>query len=142
MKSLLLAITFAISSVAMASTPATVAVNDFLPNGEYTGLSGSSKCSVKITSTDSAVSIFVANINDSLGFTMVDSSTNYSVNDINGKISASQKLNAPYYLQGASQVLSISGKNDQSLVMFSISIIAMDHRGEDMSTSATCTITK
>ena len=103
----------------------------FLFTTEIT-LASDTKCTVKIISTDSAVSIFVANINDSLGFTVVDSSTNYNVNEVNGKISASQKLNAPYYLQGASQVLSISAKNDQSQVMFSISIIAMDHRGEDI----------
>lgn len=139
MKSLLLAMTFSLSTAVFATTPATIAVNDFLPNGEY---SGAAACTVKIISNDSAVSIFVSNKNNSLGFTIVDSSTNYNVNDETGKISASQKINAPYYLNGASQVLSISSKNDNSQVVFSISLIAMDHKGEDMSKYATCTITK
>lgn len=142
MKSLLLAMTFALSSAAFASTPATVAVENFLANGEYTGLNGSEKCSVKIVTADTAVSVFITNKKNSIGFTVVDSSYDYNVNSVTGELSATQKLNAPHYLQGASKVLNIARNDDNTEVSFFISTIAMDHRGNDMSTYATCTIAR
>ena len=140
MKSLLLAITLAFSASAIASTPASVAVSNLLSNGEHSGSVGSQKCSVKIIATDSAVSIFIKEKNESTGFTIVNSSTNYSVNDVTRKISATQQLNSPHYLQGASQVLSIVSNNDQSEIVFFIDTYGINHKGQEMSKFATCII--
>ena len=140
MKSLLLALTLAFSGSAIASTPATVAVNNLLSNGKYAGGVGSDKCTVQIVANDSAVSIIIKDKYDSTGFTIVNSSSNYSVNDVTGKISATQKLNAPHYLQGASQVLSIVSNNDRSEIVFFITTYALNHKGEEMSKYATCII--
>ena len=140
MKSLLLALTFVFSATAFASTPASVLVNNLIPNGEYRGMNGTKECAVKIVATENAVSIFIANKNDSQGFTIVNSANNYSINNATGKISATQRLNAPHYVQGAAQVLTINNKNTE--ISFSIALIAMNHRGADMSTYTTCSIKK
>lgn len=142
MKSLLLAMTFALSTAAIASTPATVAVENFLANGEYTGSNGSEKCTVKIISTEEAVSVIVVNKKNTLGFTVANASSNYNVDSVTGELSAIQKLNAPHYMQGASKVLNITRSDDNSEVSIFISTIAMNHRGVDMSAYTTCTITR
>ena len=140
MKSLLLAITFAFSASAIASTPASVAVGHLLSNGKYTGSVGSQKCLVQIVANDSAVSILIKDKYDSTGFIIVNSSSNYSVNDVTREIKATQKLNVPHYLQGATQVLSIVSNHDKSEIIFFITTYAKNLKGEELSTYATCII--
>jgi hypothetical protein len=141
MKSLLLAATIALSASAFASTPATVAVTSLLAPGEYYGTNGTEKCSVKILASNNSVAVFLSTKKSSAGFTIVDSSTNYSVNEVTGEISATEKLKAPHYLQGAAKVLTIA-TNDNDEVEFYISTIAMNHKGDDMSTYVTCNIAR
>lgn len=141
MKSLLLAMTFALSASAFAATPATTAVTSLLANGEYYGTNGTEKCSVKVAATADAVSVFITTKKNTVGFTVVDSASNYSVNEVTGEVSATQKLTAPHYLQGAAKVLNISTNNNDE-VEFYISTIATNHRGDDLSTYATCNVAK
>lgn len=141
MKSLLLAMSFALSASVMAATPATTAVNALLASGEYYGTNGVEKCSVKVVQAAGAVSVFISTKKNSVGFTVVDSSSNYSVNEATGELSATQKLTAPHYLQGAAKVLNIT-TNDNDEVEVYISTIATNHRGDDLSTYATCNVAK
>lgn len=141
MKSLLLAMTFALSASAMAATPATTAVTALLANGEYYGTNGSEKCSVKVVTANDAVSVFISTKKNSVGVTVVDSSSAYSVNEVTGEVSATQKLTSPHYLQGAAKVLNMT-TNDNDEVEVYISTIATNHRGDDLSSYATCNVAK
>lgn len=141
MKSLLLAATIAFSTSAFASTPATTAVTNLLAAGEYYGTNGVEKCSVKILANNNSVAVFISTKKSSAGFTIVDSATNYSVNEVTGEVSATEKLKSPHYLQGAAKVLNIV-TNDNDEVEFYISTIATNHKGDDLSSYATCNIAK
>lgn len=141
MKSLLVAVTIALSASAFASTPATTAVTSLLAAGEYYGTNGVEKCSVKILTNNNSVAVFINTKKSSAGFTIVDSATNYSVNEVTGEISATEKLKSPHYLQGAAKVLNIV-TNDNDEVEFYISTIAMNHKGDDMSSYATCNVAR
>lgn len=141
MKSLLLALTFALSATAFASTPATTAVTALLASGEYYGNNGTEKCSVKVVTANDAVSVFITTKKNSVGFTVVNSTSNYSVNETTGEVSATQKLTSPHYLQGAAKVLNMT-TNDNDEVEVYISTIATNHKGDDLSSYATCNVAK
>lgn len=142
MKSLLLAVTITFSASVFASTPATTAVTSLLAAGEYYGTNGVEKCSVKILANNNSVAVFINTKKSSAGFTIVDSATNYSVNEVTGEVSATEKLKSPHYLQGAAKVLNIVITNDNDEVEFYISTSAMNHKGNDMSSYAACNVTK
>ena len=141
MKSLLLAITFALSASAFASTPATTAVTALLANGEYYGTNGSEKCSVKVVSANNAVSVFITTKKNSVGVTVVDSTSSYIVNETTGEVSATQKITSPHYLQGAAKVLNMT-TNDNDEVEVYISTIATNHKGDDLSSYTSCNVAK
>jgi hypothetical protein len=141
MKSLLIAVTIALSTSAFASTPATTAVTSLLAAGEYYGTNEVEKCSVKILANNNSVAVFVSTKKSSAGFTIVDSATNYNVNEVTGEVFATEKLKSPHYLQGAVKVLTIVTTDDDE-VKFYISTIAINHRGDDMSSYVTCNISK
>lgn len=141
MKSLLLAMTFALSASAFASTPATTAVTALLANGEYYGTDGTEKCSVKVISANNAVSVFITTKRNSVGVTVVDSSTSYYVNERTGEVSATEKLTSPHYLQGASKILNMA-TNDNDEVEVLIATMATNHKGDDVGSYISCNVAK
>lgn len=140
MKSIIIiALTLVYSVASLAKIPATEAFDNILTDGDYVGTVGKKKCLVTIKTQLESVtlSINTASTNDT--FVVLNSSPNYSVNEVTGEISASQNLKYPHYLQGGTKFLNVrtDGINQ---VNFSISTVLLDHRGNDASTYSTCNI--
>ncbi len=139
MKSLFLIAALTLSTSVFAKTTITEAFKSLLPSGEYEGRNESGKCFVNVlTRTDSAsVSIKADSAYD--GFTVLNSSSNYAVNEVTGEIAATQNANFPRYYNGGSKSLFVK-PFDTDEVEFSISTILLDHRGNDASTYLNCTV--
>ncbi len=139
MKSFVLAMTLVLSASAFANT-ATEAVSNLIASGTYQGKNGAEKCTVSVTTSTDSVTIAIQDKNNKSDyFSLLNSYTNYNVDAVTGEISASQKLSFPRYLQGGSKILNVRG-NDKNQVEFFISQILLDHRGNDASTYAACTV--
>lgn len=139
MKSIVMTLALVFSTATMAKIPATEAIKNILADGTYEGLDGSEKCLVEVSKSSDSVSVTIKTAESTDGFALLDSSSNYSVNEVTGQISATQSLNFPRYLQGGTKLLSVT-PNDIDQVEFSITKILLDHRGNDASTYASCTI--
>lgn len=137
MKSILLALALTLSTQAMAKIPATDAVTNLIAAGKYVGTNAKKECSVKIDTRYESVSIYISTGKAINSYAIVNSANNYSVDEL-GNISATQSLNAPFYLNGGTQILNI--KKVDTGVLFSIATIALDHKGNDYSTYSTCTV--
>lgn len=140
MKSVLLAMALTLSTQAMASIPATEAVTNLIAPGKYIGVNGRKECSVKIDTRYESASIYISNGSSIGSYAMINSAKNYSVDASTGNIASTQSLNAPFYLNGGTQILSI--KNTDTEINFAITIIALDHKGNDFSTYSACSIAK
>jgi len=138
MKSFLL-IAVLLSTSAFAKTNITDGIKALLPSGEYEGRNVAGKCFVSVlTSTESAsVSIRTDSAYD--GFTILNNSSSYRVNDLTGEISAKITANLPRYYNGGTKSLYVK-PFDTDEIEFSISTILLDHRGNDASTYLNCTV--
>jgi hypothetical protein len=139
MKFIFTALILAFSATSFAKIPATDALKNLISTGEYEGRNESGKCLVTVNNTLNAATISIKTNNTSKVFTLVNSSLNYSVNEATSEISATQKLNSPFYLNGGKKILNVKA-NDIEQIQFSISTILLDHKGEDASTYSECTI--
>lgn len=138
MKSVLIALALTLSSAAMAKTPATEALSNLLPTGEYVGTNGAQSCVVKITIKENSAVVIINSGKSSSGYVVVNASLNYSVDEATQAISATQSLKAPHYLNGGTMILSVRPATDS--IAFSIATIALDHRGNDYSSYNACTV--
>lgn len=140
MKSVLIALALTISTAAMAKIPATTALANLLPSGEYLGSNEAQACTVKIVINENSASVVIASQKSSKAYALINSSMNYSVDATTNEISATQSLNAPFYLNGGTQILNVKPTADA--IIFSIATIALDHKGNDFSSFAACTLLK
>lgn len=140
MKLIALVMTIALSTAASASIPATEAFKNILPAGTYAGYeNGSKKCSVTVDAKEDFVSVMITTSDTTEGFGLLNKALGTSVNETTGEISATQSLNAPFYLRGGTKFLNVQA-NDLDQVQVSISKILLDHRGNDASTYLECTV--
>ena len=140
LKYLLISIIFLSSSVS-AKTPATIALNNLIKNGTYNGQSLGLHCEVKISTKQDFASVEISTSTQKEFFSLLDSSLSYHVDEKSGELSATMNLSFPHYLKGATKLLSVRSVG-QNEVAVSISTIALDHRGNDMSTFSNCKISK
>lgn len=136
MKSIVLAMSLVFSASTFAKVPATEAINKLLAAGSYQG----ENCSVTVNTTSDSVTISVKSETATHAFAILNASSNYTVDSATGEISASQSLRFPRYLQGGTKFLNVRPSNDQ--VEFYISETLLDHRGNDMSTYASCAVNR
>jgi len=140
MKSIALAMTLVFSTAIFAAqTPATTAVTNLIAVGEYKGLDGNIDCAVTVKTTEDYVSISVTNSDVAKFYTVLNSGINYNVNEVTGEVSASQVIRYPHSMGGGSRVLNIK-KNENNEVEFFIADMIIDHRGNDSTSAAGCTI--
>lgn len=139
MKSIAIAMSLVFSISAFAKTPASVAINKLIASGSYIGTNSSGDCRVNVSTSSDAAVISIEAGNTYLTFALIDSSLNYNVNEVTGELAASQKTNYPHYTHGGSKYLNVKAR-DLNVVDFYISQTSLDHRGEDHSSFAACSI--
>ena len=135
MKVLALALTMVISSAVSAAMPVTEAINNILPAGSYNGRN----CLVVVETKKDLLVVTVKSNSGSDSFGLLNSSKGVVINEVTGEISASQSLNFPSYLRGGTKFLNIRSNEEE--VAVSISNILLDHKGNDASTYAECSVT-
>ena len=128
------------SSIASAKTSATSALNNLIKNGSYSGHSQGLHCEVRVQTKQDLASVEIITSGQSEFFSLLDSSLSYHVDEKTGELSATMNLAFPHYINGATKLLSVRSVSANEVAV-SISMIALDHRGNDMSTFSNCKIT-
>jgi hypothetical protein len=135
MKLFALALTIALSTTAaMASIPTTEAVKNILQAGTYEGRN----CQIIVTEVKDSVVVTIKANSLSLAYKVTNATNESMVNELTGEVSATQSLNAPFYLNGGTIYLNI--RNIEDNVIASISKILVDHKGNDASTYLDCKV--
>ena len=137
MKTSMFILSLLFTVTAFAKTPATIALNNLLADGVYTGQTSGSTCEVLVSTKNSAATVTIKSLQDTETFVLLNSSLHYSVNDSTGEIAATQNLKFPHYLNGGTKILNVK-PIDTNEINFSISTILLDHRGNDASSYLDC----
>lgn len=120
------------------ATTASSAVKNLLDSGVYQG----KNCEVTVEIKNDLVIVNVESADANLSFGLLDSLKNYSV-DQNGDLRASQNLRFPKYDNGGVKHLTIRNNPSQNgVVDVVISEILFDHKGNDLSQFAQCSVLK
>lgn len=139
MKLLLIALSIALSSQAFAKTQATEALALLSPEGTFEGKNGKSDCEVLVAQkTANTATVVIKNGNTRALFNLNNNSLNYSFDTETYTLSATESLRSPFYLNGGTIILTV--KPTREAVNFSISTIALDHKGNDFSTFNACSV--
>lgn len=139
MKSLLIALTLALSSQAFAKTQPISALLLLSPEGTFSGKNGKQDCEVVVAQkTENTATVVIKNENKTALFNLNNNSLNYSFDTETYTLSATDSLRSPFYLNGGTLILTVKPTNEA--VNFSISLIALDHKGNDFSTFNACSV--
>lgn len=141
MKAFVSALVLSLSLSTMAAPKATDALKAIVEAGTFQG----KNCSVTVSHGADYSSVHVTDNGHTevFGLLNVTSTMTYAVhvNEVTGEISASQTLKYPRYYNGGSKLFHAKPlANGKALI--TISSILLDHRGEDMSSYASCEISK
>lgn len=141
MKSLFIALTLALSSQAFAKTQPISALLLLSPEGTFAGKNGKQDCEVVVAQkSENTATVVIKNGNKTALFNLHNNSLNYSFDTESYTLSATDSLRSPFYLNGGTLILTIKPSNEA--VNFSISLIALDHKGNDFSTFNACSVLK
>lgn len=141
MKAIVSALVLTLSMSTIAATTATDALKSIVEAGTFQG----KNCSVTVSHGADYSSVHVTENGTTEVFGLLNTTSTISyavhVNEVTGEISASQTLKYPRYYNGGSKLFYAKPlANGKALI--SISSILLDHRGNDVSTYASCEISK